>query len=104
MKLPASARIGPFKFKVVRTNVADDNELGHFDPKARIIAVAKSEDFGAEDEEVSTLIHELGHAVVHVHWRGLEDDEALQEKVELIITQILRDNKTMIRAILKALK
>jgi hypothetical protein len=105
MKLPATVRVGPFKFKLVRTNADDKNECGYFDATTREIGLAKPEDWVSEDEEASTLIHELGHAIMHVHWRGSElDSEELQEKLELIITQICRDNKSLVRAILKALK
>ena len=104
MKLPATARIGQFKFRIVRTNKDDHGERGYFLSDKREIGLAKPEDFGAEDEEASTLIHELAHCVVDVHWPRVEDDEELVERMEVIVTQILRDNKTLVRAILKALK
>lgn len=104
MKLPAFARIGPFKFRIIRTNRADHNESGYYLADKREIGLAKPEDFGAEDEEASTLIHELAHCVVDVHWPQIEEDEAIVERVELIVAQIFRDNKTLVRAILKALK
>lgn len=104
MKLPESVRIGPYKFKLIRTNRADHDEAGYFLSGSREIGVAKPEDFGAEDEEAATIIHELSHAVVDVYWPQIEDDEEIASKLDLIITQILRDNKTLVRSILKALK
>lgn len=104
MKLPASVRIGPYKFKLIRTNRADHDEAGYFLSDKREIGLAKPEDFGAEDEEASTLIHEIGHAVVDVYWPEIQEDEELVSRLELIITQILRDNKTLARIVLKALK
>lgn len=104
MKLPAYIRIGPYKFKLIRTNRADHDEAGYFLSGTREIGVAKPEDFGAEDEEVATLIHEIAHAVVDVYWPEIQEDEEIASRLELIITQILRDNKTLVRTALKALK
>lgn len=104
MKLPSTVRIGPYKFKIVRSNRDDHDEAGYFLSAKREIGVAKPEDFGAEDEEAATVIHELAHAVVDVYWPQIEEDEEIVSRLDPIVTQILRDNKALVRSILKALK
>lgn len=104
MKLPAFVRIGPYKWRTVRTNREDHNEAGYCDTEKHEIGVAKEGDLASDDEEASVLIHEWIHGIIHVHFPEIEDDESLTQKLELIVMQGFRDNKTLVRAILRALK
>lgn len=103
MKIPAFLHVGPFKWRVVRTNKADHDEAGYCLTDKHEIGVAKEGDLAGDDEEASTFVHEWIHAIITVHFPEIEEDEALTQKLELIVMQSLRSNKTAVRSILKAL-
>ncbi len=104
MKIPAFVRIGNYKWRVIRTNRSDHNEDGYCDANKREIGVAKEGDLLADEDEASTFIHEWVHAIIDTHFPEIEEDEPLTEKLEAILVQSFRDNKTLIRSLLKALK
>jgi hypothetical protein len=104
MKLPGFLRIGHYRWRLVRSNLADHDEAGYCLTDKHEIGVAKEGDLAGDDEEASTLVHEWIHGLIHIHFPEIEDDEALTQKLELIVMQTLRDNKTAVRAILKSLK
>lgn len=106
MKLPASIRIGPYKCKVARTALEPDGDgfsnWGSFDTDTYVIEIAESDKFSDEALIASTVLHEIIHGMNHVY--GFPDDEAMVRKQETALAQIMKDNKTLIRQILKALK
>lgn len=104
MNIPTFLRIAHYKWRIIRMNRADEETAGYCDTEKHEIGVAKEGDLASDDEEASTFVHEWIHGIVHVHFPEIEDDEALTLKLEPIVMQSLRDNKTAIRAILKALK
>lgn len=106
MKLPASIRIGPYKCKVSRPKLEYDAEgfanWGTFDTDTYEIEIADSDSFKDEALIASTTIHEMVHGINCIY--GLPDDEATVRKMETALVQVLKDNKTLFRQILKALK
>lgn len=106
MKLPAFIRIGPYKCKVTRHNPEYDADgyaaWGTFDTDTFEIEIAESERFKDEALIASTVIHEIVHGINHIY--GLPDDEPTVRKLETALVQVLKDNKTLIRSLLKALK
>ena len=104
VKFPAFLRVAHYRWRLVRMNRADEDTAGYCDTEKHEIGVAKEGDLASDDEEASALVHEWIHAVMHIHFPEIEDDEPITLKLESIIMQALRDNKTTIRAILKALK
>lgn len=100
MKLPASVRIAGYKCKIARK--ALDGDFGTFDYNTNEIEIEESIDSDAL--EASTLIHEMVHGIIHVYKIKVPDEESLVEILETALVQVLRDNKTLFRAILKALK
>jgi len=106
VKLPAAIRIGPYKCKVTRTKLEPDadgySNWGSFDTDTYCVEIAESGEFADEALIASTVVHEIIHAMNHVY--GFADDEEMVRKQETALVQILKDNKTLIRQILKALK
>jgi hypothetical protein len=106
MKLPASIRIGPYKCKVSRPRLVYDAEgfanWGTFDTNTYEIEIVDSEDFKDDVLIASTAVHEIVHGINCIY--GLPDDEETVRKQETAWMQVFKDNKTLIRAILKALK
>lgn len=106
MKLPASIRIGPYKCKVSRTTLDYDAEgfanWGSFDTDTYEIEIAESELFKDEALIASTVVHELVHGINCIY--GFPDDEAAVRKMETALVQVLKDNKTLVRQLLKVLK
>ena len=106
MKLPASIRIGPYRCKVTRHRPEYDAEgfaaWGTFDTDTFEIEIAESEHFKDEALIASTVIHEMIHGINLIY--GLPDDEASVRKMETALVQVLKDNKTLFRSVLKALK
>lgn len=101
MKLPAAIRIGPYPCKVTR---AAGDDYGAFDYHTYEISLADEAAFSSQAQEAGTLIHEMIHGVMHIYKIKVADEEALVEVLETAITQLLKDNKTLFRAILMALK
>lgn len=100
MKLPATVRIGPYKCSVIRKTL--DGDFGSFDSTTNEIEI---DDAIASDAlEASTLLHEIVHGIIHVYKIKVPDEEGLVEILETALLQVLKDNKTAIRAILSALK
>lgn len=106
MKLPAKVRIAGYDCKIVRSrDVLDtDGQYGGFDPNEHAISLAEPDQFANEQLEAGTAIHELVHAMLALYNVKSPDEESLVEMLETALVQVLRDNKTLIRAILKALK
>jgi hypothetical protein len=106
MKLPATIRIGPYRCKVTRHRPEYDAEgfaaWGTFDTDTFEIEIAESDCFNDETLIASTVLHEMIHGINMIY--GLPDDEATVRKLETALAQILKDNKTLFRTILKALK
>lgn len=106
MKLPAAIRIGPYRCKVSRPRLEYDAEgfanWGTFDTDTYEIEIADSGDFKDEALIASTVIHEIVHGINCIY--GLPDDEATVRKMETALVQVLKDNKTLIRSLLKAFK
>lgn len=99
MKLPASVRIGPYQCRIVRK--ALDGDFGAFDSNTNEIEIDDA--IASEALEASTLIHEMIHALIHIYKIKVPDEEGLVEILETALLQVLKDNKTLFRAILKAL-
>jgi hypothetical protein len=106
MKLPASARIAGYKCKITRADliVNGEGDYGTFDYNTNEIEIARETDFASEEQEASTLLHEIIHGVLGIYKIKVPDEEEMVEKLETALIQVLRDNKTLFRAILKALK
>lgn len=106
MKLPAVIRIGPYKCRVARHKLEYDANgyaaWGTFDTDTYEIEVADADSFKDEALEASTAIHEIVHGINCIY--GLPDDEELVRKWETALVQVLKDNKTLFRSIIKALK
>ena len=106
MKLPATIRIAGYKCKVKRIAFEPDAEgfgsWGTFDTDTHEIEIVQSDQFSDDALIASTVLHELVHGINHIY--DLPDDEAAVRKMETALVQVLRDNKTLIRSILKALK
>ena len=99
MKLPGSVRIGPYKCAIVRKPL--DGDFGAFDSNTNDIEI---DDAIASDAlEASTLLHEIVHGVISIYRIKVPDEESLVEILETALLQVLKDNKTLFRAILKAL-
>lgn len=108
MKLPAAIRIGPYRCKVKRTSLDYDPEgyadWGTFDTDTYEIEIAESEKFSDETLIASTVIHEMVHGIIRIYGIAVPDEEDLARKLETALVQVLKDNKTMWRTIMKALK
>ncbi len=107
MKLPVSARIGPYKCKITRVEslvVDGDKCFGSFDYNRHEIAITGEAEFSSDALEASALVHELMHALLHIYKIKVPDEEAMVEILETALIQLLKDNKTLIRSVLKALK
>lgn len=106
MKLPAKIRIAGYDCKVVRSRELweNDGSFGEWCPNEHMIRLAESDQFANEVMEAGTVIHEWLHAMIALYNIKVEDEEALVEALESAMVQGLRDNKTFVRAILKALK
>lgn len=103
MKLPAAVRIGPYPCKITRIG-PDADVFGTFDSDTFGIEMAPEGSFSSEVQEAATLIHEMVHGIVRIYKIKVPDEEALVEILDTALVQILRDNKTLFRSILKALK
>lgn len=103
MKLPAKVRIAGYDCKITRTKLEYDENgedaWGSFDTDKYEIELADSDD---DFLVASTLVHEIEHAINHIY--GLPDDEAVVRKRETALVQLLRDNKTLFRTLLKVFK
>lgn len=106
MKLPAKARIAGYDCRIVRSReVLDkDEQYGEFLPNEHVIRLAEPDQFANEAIEAGTAIHELIHAMLGLYNIKSPDEEALVEMLETAFVQVLRDNKTLFRSLLKALK
>lgn len=102
MKLPTTIRIGGHKFKVVELP-ADTDLHGECDVASHEFRLAKV--FADDSQAADTILHEIMH--------GLWDQAHLvegdsEERVVYVLAggliQVIRDNKTLFRQILKALK
>lgn len=107
MKLPPTVKIGPYSGKVTRREklVVDGDEcFGSSDLNSLEIEIATSEEFASEALEASTFLHEALHLLLHVHKINVPDEEDTVGRLEITLLQFLKDNKTLMRSILKALK
>lgn len=106
MKLPQKLRISGYDCKLVRSRELLDTEglYGEFDPNNHVIRIAEADQFSTELLEAGTVIHEMLHAMVALYNIKTPDEEALVEMLEAALVQVLRQNKTFIRSLLKALK
>lgn len=102
MNLPASIRIGPYPCKVIRSS-PESEDFGTFDTTTYEIEIAES-GFSSEAQEAATVIHEIIHAIIHIYKIKVPDEEGLVEILDTALAQVLKDNKTMWRTLLKALK
>jgi len=100
MKLPAAIRIGPYQCKIVRKPL--DGDFGAFDSNTNEIEIDNA--IASDALEASTVIHETVHGIIHIYKIKVPDEEGLVEILETALLQVLKDNKTLFRAILKALK
>lgn len=106
MNLPKKIRIAGYDCKIVRSrDLLDvDGQFGGFDPNIHTISIAEADQFDSELLEAGTIIHEWLHAMVALYNIKVPDEEALVEALEAALVQGLRDNKTFVRGLLRALK
>lgn len=102
MKLPSRIRIGPFDYSLGRFEDETD-DFGECDTTNHKIVLAQ--EFSSSAVEAETLWHEVTHAI----WNhgGLEDgdkEERIVHTLSIGFITFMRDNKDLIRSILKALK
>ena len=100
MKLPANIRIGIHKYKIVKAAIENHGELDDAALELRL-----TEHFASDAQEAETVLHEALHAI----WNqcALEDgdnEERIIYAFSLRLADTMRQNKTLFRAILKALK
>jgi hypothetical protein len=106
MKLPAKIRIAGYDCKIVRSRelLDVDGNFGVFEQDRHTITIAEPDQFDSELLEAGTVIHEWVHAMLALYNVKVPDEEALVEALEAALVQGLRDNKTFVRTLLKALK
>lgn len=106
MKFPAKIRLAGYDCRIVRSrDVLDvDGNLGDYDADRNTIRLAEPDQFESEQEEAGTAAHEWVHGMVARFNIRVPDEEALVENLEAALVQSLRDNKSFIRALMKALK
>jgi len=101
-----SVRIGPHKFELVYVDKVDeDDSWGHYSQGDQAIKLSNALlPEGSKWAEI--LIHEILHGLADQ--AEMFDEDKIEEKTVKVfavgVTQVLKDNKTLIRAILKALK
>lgn len=100
MKLPKHVRVAGYNCNVSRKPL--DGDFGTFDYNDHEIEI--EETIPSDALVASTLLHEIIHAIIHIYRIKVPDEEALVEILETSLLQVLKDNKTLFRAILKALK
>tara|TARA_R110000868_G_scaffold51977_1_gene164559 strand:- start:78 stop:380 length:303 start_codon:yes stop_codon:yes gene_type:complete len=100
MKLPKHVRVAGYNCNIVRAPL--DGDFGAFDANTNTIEIDDA--ISSDALEASTVLHETVHAIMHIYRIKVPDEEALAEILETALLQFLKDNKTLVRAILKALK
>ena len=102
-----SVRIGAHKYPLVTVDQVDgkDEAWGMINFGAMNIEMSTElSKPGMESKWAEILIHEWAHGVCEEFGIKPKDEEEFVIRASKIITQALRDNKTLVRAILKALK
>jgi hypothetical protein len=102
MKRPAHVHIGAFKYKIVDLPDGSD-EYGECDDAAHELRLARS--FASDAQEAETILHEIFHGIWN---QGALEDGDKEERIVYVLSiglaQAMKQNKTLFRAILKALK
>jgi hypothetical protein len=103
MKLPDSVRVGPFDILLGELDEKTAKKIyGLFSEESQMILLRPK--FASGTQCAETLIHELLHAIWNVQNIGGANEERVVTKMSLGLAQVMRDNKELIRSILKALK
>lgn len=103
MKLPPSVRVGPFDILLGQLDEKTAKSVyGLFSEESQTILLRPT--FASSSQCAETLIHELLHAVWNVQNIGGTNEERVVTKLSLGLAQVMRDNKDLIRTLLKALK
>lgn len=106
MKLPSKVRIGPHNLALnYMDKVGDDDDWGHYSHPTQSIDLSNALlPEGSKWAEI--LIHEILHCLADQAdiFNGNEKEEERVVGIFAVgVAQVLKDNKTLIRAILKAL-
>jgi hypothetical protein len=102
-----SIRIGAHKYPLVTTDHVDgkDDAWGMINFASMNIELSSElTKPGMESKWAEILIHEWAHGVCEEFGIKPDDEEEFVTRASKIITQALKDNKTLVRALLKALK
>jgi hypothetical protein len=100
MKLPAAVRIGIHKYKIVKAPIENHGELDDVSLELRL-----TEHFASDAQEAETVLHETLHALWNQSaLQDGDDEERIIYAFSLKLADTMRQNKTLFRAILKALK
>ena len=87
MKIPKSFKLGAHTWKIKYRKMADT--FGICDPDEHIIYISThlANRSTTETEQISTFIHEVGHAVLHT--MGMDDNEQFVIAAEELVLQII---------------
>jgi hypothetical protein len=102
-----SVRIGPHIYPIIYVEKVDEEDSwGHYSQAKQTIELANALlPPGSKWAEI--LLHEISHGIIDnmdAEFPSEEAEERATRKFALGLTQVLKDNKTLFRAILKALK
>ncbi|WP_109076266.1 MULTISPECIES: hypothetical protein [unclassified Azospirillum] len=104
--LPASIRVGPFDFEILKMDpmrASAERKFGFFSAVEQQIAIQA--DMATPFKAADTLIHEINHAIFWAY--GIEDADAEERTVSALATawvQVYRDNPWLLEWIGAAVK
>lgn len=97
-----SVRIGPHRYKLeIVSKVGEDDNWGQYYSDEQKIELSDKLS-GSKWAEI--LVHEMVHGIVDNWGIDLPDEEKFVSVFSIGLTQVLKDNPTLFRSILKALK